>query len=454
MKHSILLIAASLALVACGGDNPAPMDAGSDAGPATDAPVRPDTPRPDAGPSNDSFDGAQPITVGTPVMEAIEAPGDHDFWTFTGNEGDWVAISTTANPDDDPTRVDTVITLYDAARTQIAQNDDAVPRANTDSEIIIHLPATGVYYVEVEEFSDWMPDSPPAPEGMPSYMYQLAIGEVGGPVVNFDAETGDDAASAQDVVLGGMGGNLFFPIGTFEDATDVDVYAFTVASTPQILSVDVMPSGAAGYGSTRAAARMWVTDAAGTEVIARIQPRDALQNDLSPSLDAGDYLLWVDAGGGTAGANDFYVLKALIGQENPVELETDAMPNTNDTTMTAEALTVMDDMGTGRGFLLAHLSATDVDVFSFNAPAGLEMNAFCGSASSGSGLTGLRAELLAADGTTVLGSASETATEGAAIQMVPVDAAGTHYLRLSATGQSAEVTGNFVRCGLALVTPM
>jgi hypothetical protein len=128
--------------------------------------------------------------------------------------------------------------------------------------------------------------------------------------------------------------------------------------------------------------------------------------------------------------------------------------NTNDTTATAEALAVTDDMGTGRAFILATLSATDTDVFSFSPPAGVEMNVFCGSASSGSGLMGLRAELLGPDGTTVLGSATETATEGAAIQMVAVTMGGMpHYVRLTATGQSAEVTGDWARCGLALVTP-
>lgn len=447
-----LLAMASLAFVACGPSNPG-TDAGTDSGPGSDTPMGTDAPR-DAGTDNGSFDGAQAVTIGTPVMEAIEAPGDHDFWRFEGTAGDWIAINTTANAADDPTKIDTVITLYDSTRTQIAENDDAVPRANTDSEIIIHLPTTGTYYIEVQEFSDWMPDSPPAPEGMPSYTYQLAVGMVGGTVVNLDTETGDDAASAQTVTLGGMMNNLFFPMGTFEDATDVDVYAFTVPAGAmfQLLSTDIMPSGATGYGSTRAAGRIYVTDTAGTEVIARVQPRDMAQDDLSPSLTAGDYLLWVDAGGGTAGANDFYVLKALIGTENTPEAEAPG-DSTNDVSAMAETVMITDDMGTGRAFFLSTLSTTDVDFYSFTSPTGIEATVVCGSQSSGSGLTGVRVELFAMDGTTALGSATETASEAAVIQDIPITMAGTYFVRLSATGESPEVTSRFARCGVALAPP-
>jgi hypothetical protein len=176
-----------------------------------------------------------------------------------------------------------------------------------------------------------------------------------------------------------------------------------------------------------------------------------MQNDFSPTLPAGSYLLWVDAGGGTAGANDHYVLKALLGQENPLENET--MPNSNDTSATATALTLADDMGVARGFILATLPASDVDFFSFDVPAGRQIGVFCGAQSSGSGLRGLQVQLLGTDGTTVLGMGTETATQGAAITRVTPTAPGTHYVRLTASAQDAEVAGDWVRCGVALTTP-
>jgi hypothetical protein len=448
-----LLVLACVAPLAACGSSPDPVDGGGDAGPATDAPMRTDTGGRDAGPSDDDFAGAREITTdGTAVSDAIEVPEDRDFWRFEGMAGTWVAINTTANADDDPMMVDTVITLYDSARTQIAENDDSIPRVNTDSEIVIRLPSTGTYYIEVQEFSTWMPDDPPMPEGQSSFMYELAVATLAdGGALNIDAEGGDDAASAQALRFGGTSSNVAFVLGSFSDATDVDVFSLTVPTMQRLLSTDVMPAGPDGYGSTRAAGRITVTDMAGTSIIARIEPRGMMQDDISPTLPAGSYLLWVDAGGGTAGANDHYVLKAILGEENPLENET--TPNSNDTSAMATALTTADDMGITRGFILATLPASDVDFFSFDVPAGRQINVFCGAQSSGSGVRGLTLQVFGSDGTTSLGMDTETATEGAAVTGVMPSAAGTHYLRISASGQDPEVAANWVRCGVALTTP-
>jgi hypothetical protein len=451
----VLSLAAPIAgggLVGCG-PSPAPVDAGMS---TPDAPMMMGLDsgmRRDAGPTDDSFDGAREVTTdGMAVMDAIEVANDRDFWRFEGTAGDWVAINTTANADDDPMMVDTVITLYDSTRTQIAENDDRIPRGDTDSEIVIRLPSTGTYYIEVQEFSTWMPEDPPAPEGMGSFQYELAVATLtDGGALNIDGEAGDDAASAQALRFGGTGNNLAFVLGAMSDATDVDVYSFSVATMQQLLSVDIMPAGPDGYGSTRPAGRIWVTDMAGATIAGRVEPRGMMQDDLSPTLVPGSYLLWVDAGGGTAGANDHYVLKALLGEENPREAET--MPGANDMTATAEALTVTDNMGVLRGYILATLGASDVDIFSFDVPAGRQVNVFCGAQSSGSGVRGLSLQLLGPDGTSSLGMDTETATEGAAITEVMPAAAGTHYLRISASSQDPEVTASFVRCGVALVTP-
>ena len=75
---------------------------------------------------------------------------------------------------DDPEMIDTVITLYDGSMNQIAENDDAIPRFNTDSELVIHVPAAGTYYVEVQEFSDWAGEDP---EGMAPYFMNIASDE-------------------------------------------------------------------------------------------------------------------------------------------------------------------------------------------------------------------------------------------------------------------------------------
>lgn len=456
-KPTHVRVVSFLAAAACLAGCPGPEPVTEDAGAQPDAPMpteRDGGMRRDAGPSDDDFSGARPVpTDGTAVMDAIEAPNDRDFWRFEGNAGDWVAISTEANPDDDPEMVDTVITLYDASRMQIAENDDALPRTSTDSEIVIRLPATGTYYIEVQEFSTWMPSDPPMPRGRSAFRYELTVVTLadGGPV-NIDAERGNDAASAQALRFGGSSMNLAFVLGSFASATDVDVYSFSVSSERRLLSIDVMPAGPEGYGSTRAAGRAMVTNRAGDVILARIEPRGMSQDDLSPTLTAGDYLLWVDAGGGTAGANDHYVLKAILSEDNPLEAET--MPGMNDSPMTAERLALMEQGGVQRGFILARLDATDVDVFSFEVAAGRRISAFCGAQSSGSGVRGLTTRLLGPDGMMVLGMGSETATRGAAITDVSATSMGTYYLRLAASGRDPMVAGDFVRCGVRVAPPM
>ena len=63
------------------------------------------------------------------------------------------------------------------------------------------------------------------------------------------------------------------------------------------------------------------------------------------------------------------------------------------------------------------------------------------------------AELTDSTGTTVIDSATETATEAVAIEEADVGGAGTFLLRLTKGGQDAEVTGDWVRCGVAVGPP-
>ncbi len=449
MNRKMAWGASALVLAACGGGGDPMVMVMTDAGPGDGGRDMPDRPMMV---SDDSFEGARTITTdGTEQMQAIERPGDVDFYRFEGMAGQWVVIYTDANADDDPMMIDTVLTLYDSSRTQIAENDDSVPRINVDSEIFIRLPSTGTYYVRVQEWSSWQNEMPF--EGGPSFMYALGIVTVmdTGPF-NIDAEAGDDAASAQMVRYGGTSGNAAWVMGSFDDATDVDVWRVVMTGTNRTLNMDVMPAGTDAYGSTRAPAEVRVTDMTGTTTIARIRPRDRSQSDISPPLPPGTYLVWVDAGGGTAGSNDHYVIKAPSGDDNTPEMEMTA--GANDTAMTAEAATTMDVMGVTRAFILSRLSTvSDVDYYSFTVPMGMQISAFCRAESSGSGVQGLSVQIIGSDGMAVLGTGTETATDGATVMPVTVPAAGTYYLRLSKTGQAADVAGDYVRCGVAIATP-
>jgi hypothetical protein len=444
--------------VGCGDDDMVGVDGGPPGdGGRTDG-GRTDGGRTDGGgggdDGNDSFAEAETLTVDamTPTSAALQAPGDFDYFTFTVDGETWISIATEANPDDDPEMVDTVITLYDSMMTQVAENDDGVPRASTDSEIIYHVPAAGTYYVEVQEWTTWTSD--PMLEGMASYTYDISVIELdpAAPAVVIDEEPGNDAASAVPLEFTTTAPNVSFAGGTFSDDTDIDVYSFTVAAN-QFLNVIMMPPGVDGYGSTAAIGDIYITNAAGDEIIGRLNNGAGDYEDFGPALAAGNYLLWIEHAGTTAGTNDFWFLKSIKSTENPAEAEETA----NDVAATAEALTQEADMMTGirSAFILAQLpNNTDVDHFSFTVMADEQVSVACGAETSGSGVRGLNMQVQDSTGATTLSMDMESAPDGAFLEDAMITAPGTYLLRLSKTGQDPDVTSTFVRCGVRAGVPM
>lgn len=407
----------------------------------------------DRGDDNDSFGEAVPVGVNDPagVGEAIAAPNDKDYYTFTTTAPGWFIMAIEANPMDDPDMLDAVITLFDANMTQLAQNDDAVPRINTDSEIITYLPAAGQYYIEVQEFGDWTSG---IPEFGDDYLYTLRVAELSMlGAANIEPAT-DPGNTVADAVAAMTPGVL---AGFFNDAADVDVYSVTVAAG-QFLEVSAMPDGTDGYGSTSDIGNLWVTDVTGTTIMARVNAVDGPFDgpfQVSPTFGAtgGTALVWIERSGATPpGANDFWVAKAFTGMDNPREAEPPA-GLTNDSIATAEPVMMTDFMMFQQGFLLTELS-TDVDVDYWSVPiaAGQAVNVFCSSRLNGSGVEGLNLSVRRADDS-VVATQTENPNLGLQIQNANPGAAGTVYLRFAKTAQDPEVTGTFVRCGLATFTP-
>jgi hypothetical protein len=299
------------------------------------------------------------------------------------------------------------------------------------------LPGAGTYYVQVQEWSSWQNE---AAEGQRDYTYTLfinvlSIDEIGGGAIYAD-EAGNDADSAvaledgKSMILGG-----------FDNDTDVDVFSFSVADAEKVhFNAQLMPTGSDGYGSTATGSRMWVTNSDG-DVVARIS-HAGKTDEVSPGgLAIGDYLLWLARGEGGAGSNDFYALKFGLVGDNPLEISED-----NATLETAQQLEPNAQGDTTRYFILAQMAADDVDYFSFELADGLAVSVACGSASGGSGVLGFRAELRNASDEVV--GAQDEGDEGIFIAQIDGQAAGTYYLRLSSTGQSEEVSGNWARCGV------
>lgn len=452
------------ALISCKGDDgttpladggtAAPRDASPvDSGPGDTGPI--DSGELDAGmmpadagfDGNDGFNTARPVPFGSQgARGTINPAGDHDFFVFDGDEGSWLQIVTVANPGSQPGAVDTVITLYDERMDQIAENDDAIPRVSPDSEIMVRLPATGRYFVEVQEFSDWAGETP---EGASSFNYELIVRDLN-PASNRyiadDTEVSNDAADAAPVsfVQGAS-----YAVGTFRNPSDKDPFRVTVSGTEtQSFRATVMPAGPTGYGSTTPPGNMWITGPSGQPIFARVDTRTGLQSITGP-LAPGAHVLWIEHAGTSTGTNDFYVLKLSLGTENPLE----TMDATNGTPAGAEPLP-LEDAGAmvRRGFILATLGPSDVDYFAFDVRMGERASVACGSQSLGSGVRGLRAQIRdRADA--VLAMATETSTAGLDIIGATFTSTGTHYLRLDKSGQDPMVTGEYVRCGVAAFVP-
>jgi Ca2+-binding RTX toxin-like protein len=93
------------------------------------------------------------VTVGVPVVAALQAIEDRDWFRVQLNAGTDYVINLTAQDGGGGTLDDPVLTLHDATGAQIAFNDDA-DFTTTDSRLIVHPTASGAFYLEVGSLDD------------------------------------------------------------------------------------------------------------------------------------------------------------------------------------------------------------------------------------------------------------------------------------------------------------
>ena len=401
---------------------------------------------PDTGPvtdDNDSFAEAREINVNGKLSGAINPAGDIDYFSFEGTEGDWIAITTELVRSNQTSNLDTVVTLYDSSMEQLARNDDDIAGINSDSEIIYHVAATGTYFLKVEDFSTTRDDR--ENEGGAGFRYLVKVDRFvteNNDFVTVDEERGNDAASANDFSFF-TGGNrpVGYALGTLTDSADVDVYRFTIpAGDVRNFRIQVMPAGPSGYGSTSGLGDMWVTDVSGSTIAARISNADQTLFRLSPSLEAGDYLLWLAHPGDTAGVNDHYVVKNFIFNENPPE----TLDQRNDTQVGAEEIPLSE---TSRaGYIISALPDGDTDFYKINLQPDEKVSVFCGSRTAGSGIVDVTANVIDQSGMTIA-TGTESATISIALRDVVVTSS-VAFIQLDRGPQLMDVTGDWVRCGI------
>ena len=436
------------------------------------------------GADNDTFETAADVTVDDPggwlawTLDPVDT--DVDFFKFDGTAGQALFLmtqcKTLASDPFDPTYPDLVMTIYDQNHTQIAQNDDPIPRSSQDPSLPIILPADGTYYIKIQDFCTTDLANPPCDstyfDQVVNLDYNLAVVSIDyGQLGNFkETEPNDDAAHTNAVTyepVSGSPGSYYLTMisGTFKAADDTDYYLLhlpadlNVGAGAPALDVAAYPSGTAGDGATSSIGLMTLWDATGVTKIAEVDfsvGGGIAGPDLTPPgvLDT-DYLLSITHSGPVAGAHDYYFLNhGGTSYSNTPEIEP------NDTYQTANALTGTPNTSGGNSFYaqgtLTYPAGDLIDSFGFTAVSGQTVTIACGAQRGGSGLRGLQFKVInATTGTDISGSQStpEVATDDLAVQDLALGAATNLVLQVSAVSQDPTVTSNFYRCGIHTATP-
>jgi hypothetical protein len=393
----------------------------------------------DGGDPNGTMERATKLHVGDfpGMFDSLDGKEDRDFFTFEGAAGEWVSIRTTDRSG--LSLSDTPITLYGPDRKKLASNRYApsLEGENVLARIITRLPVSGRYYVGVFDAG-----APPVSSGL-SQSYRMSVVDVDaidGYTVN---KEGAGPTEARVAIYETPNGKLedVFLAGNFESTDDEDAFSIEITEAgARLIDAKIDRSGLSGNGSTSTPGRVWVTDSTGSTVIGKIDGARG-QASLTPPLEAGKYLLWAAHPDEALGANDFFVVRALIAPDNPMEAE----DSSNGVLAGAEQLAV-DAAGTQlKAFILLHLGPDDVDYFRFDGTPDQIAAVNCISRGDGSGVVGLHVSARNEDDESIA-EATEQGTEEVTLDPVPMPKKGALYLRLSKDAQLEGVVGDWVRC--------
>jgi hypothetical protein len=393
------------------------------------------------------------------AQDAIDPPGDIDFYSFPVSAGQWSLIEVVGNEINDPDAIDSVVTVFNAdGSVQLARSNDDTPRTGLDSELYYRAVMDGSLCVQVEDIST---ASGASPRGGPTFIYAFRSLPLDSDLYdgfNIDSEENDTIGTAQSGLsyfvntqsqfFTGVAGEINIP-------ADRDVYVLETPSSALRANIFFTPSGPSGYGSSVSLGKVEIIGSDGSTVISRLDYANGAAGLRFPVNQNDSYFLVVDTPPGSLGTNPFYFLKYQTQDaQNPQEsndTENDSVTGSE----TAQALPEFD--GRISHFIGGNLSGSaDIDWWSFHASAGDTVSVACASRRNGTGVIDMAISLYEDPSATPLQSETESEiedliwadTSSASQPLVPITSTGTHYLNVSATSFSEEIVDRHYQCGI------
>ena len=467
---------------------------------------------PDAGPtvSNDSFEAATLLATAEGGQLTYSEDVDADnllTGTVTSGKAGYYYVDLDAESvgqpmvflveartnaaDEDDTKYDMHLTLFDEDRAQVAANDDALTAFSTYRDPALRtVPlAAGRYYLKVEPFCAVAGADCPAgwDAAVTDPDFRVGAGYLnleGYGLDNDDqADKNGTPATAVELPLAPIKNNEQALVaydtavyGFSSAASDLDFYklkvpADLVVTAAHRVSFNVVfpAAGIKGTGATSTATAAWIVDSTDpTKKLASVDLKTKLLEENAsvfgadanvPVVQGRDYFLVVQNADATDG--NYYFAAAAAYEGNPLESDAAGSNNTSAgaNVLPASAVNpaapdvvsyfVEGDLGLGVPDA-GPVGGADVDFFKIAVAGKTKISVSCGAQSSGSGIRGLKATVL--NGASEVTNATENATTGLAIQQFAIPAGATDlFVKLEATAaQAADVTGAFYRCGIRL----
>jgi len=383
---------------------------------------------------NDSFETAALVEPGVGAHQDVVRYQQTNFFYFDAGEAGFFELST----NDREYTADVVISLYDAERRLIGENDSGSlwPRDSFDARLVARVPRPGRYYAKVSDLTT--PADLFGRAGSQLLYYHLDVRPVNSSTPGFGVAAATGETLVQFSLDETTGYSFITLLGTLE-TNATRSFAFEGLPAHALIG-HLLPAGIPGGGSTAPAGRVRVLNTA-ARVLGELDGRRA-ETQLYPPLSMGRTVVTVEAPD-SVGENGFFAIDLVMLPENPAE----QMEAANGQLAGAEPI-LLKGAPTARGLLLSDVPPGDVDYYSFSALEGTRVAVSCEGQSAGSGVRALHADIRDASDQS-LAVCTESPTHELDLVTWQAPSAGTYYLRLASDPQvGPEAAEPWVRCVL------